>query len=210
MQNAEQTSKGCYSARAEAAIAESVFIERKAGGTTVQTATAVPGLDIVGVSQRGYDAGDQVAFYSGSDVCKITAGDAFAVGTDSDYLVTTDSTGRAIPWTAALGLPVLARWVPRGQTAVAANESMIVQLIPGHSAAGGMVVGSMTISAASDSNSVALDAELDGELVFATPQRHDDTLGTIDASWDGSGNLTLTGAAVATADTIVAYFIPVV
>lgn len=209
MQNAEMTHRACFSGRASAAIAESVFVERTPGAVTVRTASAVPGRDIVGVSYRGYDSGDEVAVFSGVDVCKITAGDAFAVGTDSDYPVTTDSTGRAIPWTAALGLPVLGYWIPRGQTSVAANESMIIRLLP-QSSKGGMVVGSLTISATSDSNSVALDADLDGELVFATPQRHDDTLGTIDASWDGSGNLTLTGAANATADTVVAYFIPVV
>lgn len=209
MQNAEMTKCPGYGARASAAIAECVFVERTPGANTVRTASAVPGRDIVGVSYRGYDSGDQVELFSGDDVCKMTAGATLSVATDAHYLLTADSSGRAIPWTAALGLPVLAAWIPRGQASVAANESIIVRLIP-QSQKAAFVSGTVTISAASSSAVAALSADLDGYPVQVSAQRHDATLGGVDAEWDGSGNLTVAGETNATADTIVSYIIYVV
>jgi len=66
--------------------------------------------------------------------------------------------------------------------------------------------GQATIPAASSSVVVAVGAEYDGQPAFATLGFIDGTLTTLlSAGWDGSGNLTITGNANATADTLVHY-----
>lgn len=70
------------------------------------------------------------------------------------------------------------------------------------------VRGTAVISGGSASVAVQLDAALDGNAAVANSNTADATLTTIQSVvWNGSGQLTITGNANATANTTVSYFV---
>lgn len=70
------------------------------------------------------------------------------------------------------------------------------------------VSGRATISSGTSSVAVQLDPALDGKPAVATLNTVDGTLTSVlTAVWDGSGQLTITGNANATADVVVSYIV---
>ena len=69
-----------------------------------------------------------------------------------------------------------------------------------------VVTGTATVLSGDSTIAVALNAAHDGSTVMATLQEDDGTTGVASAVWDGSGNLTISLTANATANKVVGYF----
>lgn len=79
------------------------------------------------------------------------------------------------------------------------------ELVEGHNA---MRSGTATVLAAASSVVVAVGEAYDGMPAVATVAEVDGTLLYVQSAvWDGSGNLTITGNAAATADTLVSWMV---
>lgn len=190
---------------ASTAIDEFRFIEEVDSGD-VKRATGTPGKRIVGVAPRGFASGEAVVAWPMGSVATVTAGTTLTHTTDAHRIITTDSQGRAIPWTAALGLPKLGRWLPQGRS-LSAGDDAIVELMPPPGSAFGVISGTATIASGAATVDVALPVTFDGATaVQLTPQRSEAALGAPSYSWPSAdGTLRITVAANAGADTVVAY-----
>lgn len=201
----EETFQDLTGITASAAITEYLFLE-EVSSVNAKIATGTPGVRIVGVSQRGFASGEPIAAWAFGDVVRLKAGSALTLTTAAHHYLTTDTQGRAIPWTAALGLPKLARWIP-GNANVATNGELIAQLLAPPASAYGVLSGTVTITSGNATADVSLPEEFDGATnVTLTPDRAEAALGQAAFSWPSAdGTLRVTVAANASADTTYSY-----
>lgn len=117
-------------ATASAAIAEGVFCRIDiATGNTISTFTSAAGERLMGVSVEAADAaGDEIQLTC-KGIARVQVGQALVRTTAGHYLLTSNATGQAVPFTAGTN-KLLAKWLPSGGADPSgAGEFITVQLL---------------------------------------------------------------------------------
>lgn len=195
------------SATAASAITRGRFVVRS--GTDAALADASVGAEYLGVAREGAATDEPVRLYPMGTVAKVEAGAALSRATAGNHWITTDSVGRAVAWTATSGLPRLGRWLPMqdsGTATVAVGERITVELSNASATHQILAYGTATIAIGTAAIAVQLDADLDG-LATLISVGTDATATLVSYAWDGSGKLTITADANATAATEVTYLV---
>lgn len=191
---------------ADEAIAKNRFVCGNAAGTQFEEYDADPAKIVYGVSQRAFADGNLCDDIITDGIAVVDAGDAFVAATESDHILTSDSSGRAIAWTPGSGLPILGIWLPDSADAAIAAGNPIKILLTLNMAPQ-PVYGTATIALGDTTEEVAVNAKFNGRPVICSPQGGFDDTATEFHGAVADGTLTITANAAATAAVNVNYII---
>lgn len=190
-------------------------VQQEADGDVIAMTSGLigSGQEFVGFALTTGASGDNIRVAGPNCECKAIAGATLTPGTH--HLLSIDSVGRVIPWTA--GSKACALWmVPKSDVTdrtVGAGEEVDVLVLPGAEAGGAFARGTVTIALGTDDQTATVagieDAVAAGAVVMLTTAGSavDDTATAFaySVSSDDSDTLTVTANANATAATDVAY-----